>query len=105
MVLTGEGSDEHFGGYNWFLSDRLREDDLTLPDTLSTSERTSKLEGMQGGGGGAGNNSRPKQTTASGVPAFNQSGNTASSTVQRMLNNLGSASIVTAPFERSMYAD
>ncbi|KAI9172815.1 Amidase chry2 [Paramyrothecium foliicola] len=37
-VLTGEGSDEHFGGYLYFLPEFLRGPDLNLPDSTLTKE-------------------------------------------------------------------
>ena len=33
VVLTGEGSDEHFAGYPYFPAEFLREPDLSQPDT------------------------------------------------------------------------
>ncbi|KAK6223127.1 asparagine synthase [Colletotrichum tabaci] len=33
VVLTGEGADEHFGGYAFFPPDLLREPDLSMPDS------------------------------------------------------------------------
>lgn len=33
VILTGEGSDEHFAGYPFFAPDFLREPDLSLPDS------------------------------------------------------------------------
>ncbi|KAL2024234.1 hypothetical protein VTK56DRAFT_9390 [Thermocarpiscus australiensis] len=33
VVLTGEGSDEHFAGYPFFVADLLREPDLSMPDS------------------------------------------------------------------------
>ncbi|KAK4236407.1 hypothetical protein C8A03DRAFT_16942 [Achaetomium macrosporum] len=46
VVLTGEGSDEHFTGYPFFVPDFLREPDLAMPDTeLSRdSELREKLQ-------------------------------------------------------------
>ncbi|KAI9147089.1 Amidase chyE [Paramyrothecium foliicola] len=34
VVLTGEGSDEHFAGYHWFLPEFLRAPDLGLPGSI-----------------------------------------------------------------------
>ncbi|KAH6854691.1 hypothetical protein B0I37DRAFT_362803 [Chaetomium sp. MPI-CAGE-AT-0009] len=34
VVLTGEGSDEHFAGYSFFIPDMLREPDLAMPELL-----------------------------------------------------------------------
>lgn len=45
VVLTGEGSDEHFGGYSDFWSDRFREPDLTWPP--SSSEGSNLFEVYQ----------------------------------------------------------
>ncbi|KAI8381106.1 uncharacterized protein BYT42DRAFT_530779 [Radiomyces spectabilis] len=36
VVMTGEGSDEHFAGYSLFHTDYLREADLTSPDGFGT---------------------------------------------------------------------
>lgn len=36
VVLTGEGSDEHFAGYPMFLAERLREPDLAMPESELT---------------------------------------------------------------------
>ncbi|KAK4151883.1 hypothetical protein C8A00DRAFT_35453 [Chaetomidium leptoderma] len=33
VVLTGEGSDEHFAGYPFFIGDLLREPDLAMPES------------------------------------------------------------------------
>lgn len=47
VVLTGEGSDEHFGGYAFFHGDYLREADNASPDgfgTLSNEERVARLK-------------------------------------------------------------
>ncbi|CEP09346.1 hypothetical protein [Parasitella parasitica] len=47
VVLTGEGSDEHFGGYDFFGGDYLREPDHASPDgfgTLSDEKRKARLE-------------------------------------------------------------
>lgn len=46
VVLTGEGSDEHFGGYSFFTNDLLLEPDLATPNgfgTLEEAERKKKL--------------------------------------------------------------
>ncbi|OAD06217.1 hypothetical protein MUCCIDRAFT_106785 [Mucor lusitanicus CBS 277.49] len=46
VVLTGEGSDEHFGGYIHFQADYLLEPDLSAPDgieLLSDEQREKKL--------------------------------------------------------------
>lgn len=46
VVLTGEGSDEHFGGYSFFTNDLLLEPDLATPNgfgTLNEEEREKKL--------------------------------------------------------------
>ena len=47
VVLTGEGSDEHFGGYAFFHGDYLREPDNASPDgfgTCSNEERAAKFK-------------------------------------------------------------
>lgn len=38
VVLTGEGSDEHFSGYPFFLPDMLREPDLATPDSILSKD-------------------------------------------------------------------
>ncbi|KAL2182940.1 hypothetical protein L209DRAFT_760269 [Thermothelomyces heterothallicus CBS 203.75] len=38
VVLTGEGSDEHFSGYPFFLQDMLREPDLATPDSALSKD-------------------------------------------------------------------
>ncbi|KAK4243352.1 hypothetical protein C7999DRAFT_44828 [Corynascus novoguineensis] len=38
VVLTGEGSDEHFSGYPFFLPDMLREPDLATPDSVLSKD-------------------------------------------------------------------
>lgn len=38
VVLTGEGSDEHFGGYSFFIPDMLREPDLAMPESALASD-------------------------------------------------------------------
>lgn len=43
VVLTGEGSDEHFGGYPSFLSDYLAENDHSWPDYNLTDEERHRL--------------------------------------------------------------
>jgi asparagine synthase (glutamine-hydrolysing) len=53
VVLTGEGSDEHFGGYPFFHADYLREADLATPNGFGTipddqHEARLKLFGMKG---------------------------------------------------------
>lgn len=43
VVLTGEGSDEHFAGYPFFIPDLLLEPDLSMPESeLSTSAELRK---------------------------------------------------------------
>ncbi|KAJ3160791.1 hypothetical protein HDU88_007843 [Geranomyces variabilis] len=54
VVLTGEGSDEHFAGYSFFLVDALREMDSTLSESdraelLSCDKRVARLEALEGG--------------------------------------------------------
>lgn len=47
VVLTGEGSDEHFGGYIYFQGNYLSEQDHALPsdfETLSENQRKEKLK-------------------------------------------------------------
>ncbi|KAK3311058.1 asparagine synthase [Chaetomium strumarium] len=46
VVLTGEGSDEHFTGYPFFVPDFLREPDLAMPDTelSKNSELRERLQ-------------------------------------------------------------
>ncbi|KAJ3174870.1 hypothetical protein HDU87_006662 [Geranomyces variabilis] len=53
VVLTGEGSDEHFAGYSFFLADALRETDSTLSERdraelLACDKRIAKLEAIEG---------------------------------------------------------
>lgn len=38
VILTGEGADEHFGGYSFFLPEMLREPDLECPDSPLTRD-------------------------------------------------------------------
>ncbi|EAQ89391.1 hypothetical protein CHGG_06010 [Chaetomium globosum CBS 148.51] len=38
VVLTGEGSDEHFAGYSFFIPDMLREPDLAMPESVLASD-------------------------------------------------------------------
>lgn len=38
VVLTGEGSDEHFAGYSWFPVEYLRYPDKGMPDALLTQD-------------------------------------------------------------------
>ncbi len=46
VVLTGEGADEHFAGYPFFLGDMLLEPDLSMPDT-ELSKDTELRESVQ----------------------------------------------------------
>ncbi|KAJ3146726.1 hypothetical protein HDU86_008414 [Geranomyces michiganensis] len=53
VVLTGEGSDEHFAGYSFFLADALREMDTTLSESdraelLACDKRAARLEALEG---------------------------------------------------------
>lgn len=43
VVLTGEGSDEHFGGYQELVKDFVREPDPSWPDTMLSEERRMEL--------------------------------------------------------------
>ncbi|KAK4034557.1 hypothetical protein C8A01DRAFT_38988 [Parachaetomium inaequale] len=38
VVLTGEGSDEHFAGYSFFIPDMLREPDLAMPESALSKD-------------------------------------------------------------------
>jgi asparagine synthase (glutamine-hydrolysing) len=46
VVLTGEGSDEHFGGYPFFTGDFLREPDFAMPesDLSKNAEMRQKMQ-------------------------------------------------------------
>jgi asparagine synthase (glutamine-hydrolysing) len=49
VVLTGEGSDEHFGGYAFFHGDYLREPDNATPNgfgTLTSEQRESRYKSI-----------------------------------------------------------
>lgn len=53
VVLTGEGSDEHFGGYMYFQDDYIAEQDHALPpgfETITEEQRKEKLakSGVEG---------------------------------------------------------
>ncbi|KAG0169678.1 hypothetical protein DFQ28_003486 [Apophysomyces sp. BC1034] len=52
VVLTGEGSDEHFAGYNFFQIDYCREPDLASPENLRLAEaaRLRKFKELEEGG-------------------------------------------------------
>lgn len=47
VVLTGEGSDEHFAGYPIFVGDLLREPDLALPTGNELAENSQLREALQ----------------------------------------------------------
>ena len=51
VVLTGEGSDEHFAGYSFFKPDSLREQDYSFKfqDSLTNDERVAKLSSLESG--------------------------------------------------------
>ncbi|KAK3298785.1 uncharacterized protein B0H64DRAFT_415344 [Chaetomium fimeti] len=44
VVLTGEGSDEHFAGYSLFIPDMLREPDLATPESLLARDPELRAE-------------------------------------------------------------
>ncbi|KAH7131817.1 nucleophile aminohydrolase [Dendryphion nanum] len=46
VVLTGEGADEHFAGYPYFVAEFLRDADLALPDSPLAADPALR-EGMQ----------------------------------------------------------
>ncbi|CAN9227763.1 unnamed protein product [Alternaria alternata] len=49
VVLTGEGSDEHFAGYRELLTDFVREPDLAWPNScLPEEERIATFKGLEG---------------------------------------------------------
>lgn len=49
VVLTGEGSDEHFSGYRELLTDFVREPDLSSPNSgLSEADRTRTFQELEG---------------------------------------------------------
>ena len=45
VVLTGEGSDEHFAGYSFFMADYLREADISF--NTNVDQRLAKLEAIE----------------------------------------------------------
>ena len=45
VVLTGEGADEHFAGYSFFMADYLREDDISFNGFVD--QRLTKLEALE----------------------------------------------------------
>lgn len=47
VILTGEGADEHFGGYSFFIPEVLREPDLLCPDSNLTQNTTLREELFQ----------------------------------------------------------
>ncbi|TPX69658.1 asparagine synthase (glutamine-hydrolysing) [Spizellomyces sp. 'palustris'] len=53
VVLTGEGADEHFAGYAFFLADYLREPDVAVENPLSDVQREAKLQEIEGKTGGS----------------------------------------------------
>ena len=94
VVLTGEGSDEHFAGYSFFITDYLRETDTTFDGDV-VNDRLAKLQAVE---------------STSGL--FDETGNTKMSytdaTVSRsMLNGISTHRFLTTGIglPRDMFTD
>ncbi|CAO3634478.1 unnamed protein product [Mucor fragilis] len=80
VVMTGEGSDEHFGGYAFFHADYLREADKATPDgfgALPDDQRETRLEQFGG----------QKEFNKYGKDVF-AGHNNADTTSRKLLNNI-----------------
>lgn len=92
VVLTGEGADEHFGGYPSYLSDYLREPDHAWPQNpLSEEKRQKQCD-------------KAEAETASYYRSVGaDADNRAESVASRQLNNITTVSSMTA-FTFSMFS-
>ncbi|KAI9480673.1 MAG: putative asparagine synthase [Benjaminiella poitrasii] len=91
VVLTGEGSDEHFGGYAFFHADYLREADHASPNgfgTLNDEQREARfnLFGKQGEFSNYSDN-------VFGDDVFSQKGDR----TRRMVNNINTHTLLSKP--------
>lgn len=92
VVLTGEGSDEHFTGYHIYLPDYLREPDLSFDGGLSEDERERLLQGAE--------DETSKYYTSIGADG----GNSATSPGRKRLNNISTLASMSA-FMPDVFAD
>jgi len=86
VVLTGEGADEHFGGYPLYQADFLREPDLTtdVVHKLSEEERVAKLVTIE------------KENEAEYIRIGGNTAGWHAGVARRMLNNIITPAYMTA---------